>query len=157
MKGKDKNSTITAQAGKKTPEQVRAQRIANLIPGANKNGRPVGKRNKETLFNLAMEAYTQKLLDDYNKTHKKKLTMEEFEEDPERDIFMRLIDKARSGHVKSMEIFLDHRHNKATQPIEVGGQNGDPIEYELKLNSATEKALKMLGKWIPPKEAKKRD
>ena len=111
-----------------TTERPQNKHLKPFAPGqsGNPSGRPLGRRNKDTMFELALEAYARKLLKKYNSTHKKKIEWEDFDGDPELDIFMQLVDKARNGDLKAIEAFLEHRHGKAKATVAIVDESDDP-------------------------------
>lgn len=164
---KQKNSTNTRQAPekpavkkpvptpvvKKDADAVRAQRIANLIPGANKNGRPKGKLNYDTRVDMAIEVLAQKYVTEQNEKNKSKkgyvpLTLDDV--DIEGDIFAQHLNKARNGDRHFIDSFLDRRHGKATQRVEMSGINGDPIEYAVRVEEAKKKARSFFERFGMP-------
>lgn len=143
------------KSSEKNSEKKPKYNIQNLKPfkpgeSGNPKGRELGKRNKDTLFNLALEAYARKLLTAYNKGRKKKIAWEDFDADPEMDIFMKLVDKARTGDMRAIEKFLDHRHGTATQTIELSGPNGQAIEYQEKMKEARSRLEQFQDLWFKP-------
>lgn len=130
MTAKNKNSA--KNSADDTKGDSHARMIAGLKPfqpgqSGNPNGRPLGRRNKETMFELALEAYARKLLDAHNKKNKKKqIKWEDFDGDPELDIFMQLVDKARNGDLKAIETYLEHRHGKAKATVAFVDESDDP-------------------------------
>lgn len=123
---KNKNSEKNSENG--TESKFNVQNLKPFQPGqsGNPNGRPLGRRNKETMFELALEGYARKLLKKYNSSHKKKIEWEDFDGDPELDIFMQLVDKARNGDLKAIEAFLEHRHGKAKATVAFVDDQDDP-------------------------------
>lgn len=146
VKEKNKNS------GENSGEPQKRGRVENLKPFApgqsgNPNGRPLGKRNKDTLFDLALEAYARKLLGEYNKKNKKKqIAWEDFDGDPELDIFMQLVDKARGGDLKAIEAFLEHRHGKAKATVAFIDESDDP-EFIAEMENAKQDAHKFFQRF----------
>lgn len=124
---------------------------------ANPNGRPKGKRNAQTLFNLAIEAYALKILEKTNKGRKVKLTLEDAGIDPELDMWMMQIEKARKGDHKAFEIVMGYVHGKPTQNVNLGGQPDNPIVAEVDVVAEIDEWQKM---WFedeekePPKKKK---
>lgn len=150
-----KNSVKTGIKNK--PEPIGKEKgYANLIPGANKNGRPKGKLNFDTRVDMAIEYLAQELVKKHNSDPKNKSKQLKIDDiDIEGDIFAQLINKARSGNDKMIDSFLDRRHGKAKQPIEMSGQNGNPIEMKLVAEENVKKAKAFMAKWTKkPKVAK---
>jgi hypothetical protein len=157
-----KNSTKTRQSSEKPAEKpvvkkdadaVRAQRIANLIPGANKNGRPKGKLNYDTRVDMAIEVLANKYVEEQNTKNKGKkgyvpLTIDDV--DIEGDIFAQHINKARNGDRHFIDSFLDRRHGKATQRVEMSGVNGNPIEHAVKVEEAKKKVQGFFARFGVP-------
>lgn len=117
-------------------------------------GRPKGKLNYDTRFDMAIEVLSQKYVDDMNKKNKNvkgyiPLTIDDV--DLEGDIFMQAINKARNGNEKMIIDTLDRRHGKATQRVEMTGKDGGSIEYTMKLKEAEERIKKFQDKWFKKK------
>lgn len=126
--------------------------LSNLKPfkkgtSGNPFGKMKGVRNYRTLVDLAIDSLAEKYVNQYNKTNKdKKLNLEEV--DIEQDIFVQLINKARNGDLKAMEIFFDHRYGKPRMmPQDSYTSYEDLEEKELKNKEAKKKAREMLDKW----------
>lgn len=153
MKKIDKNSKISRNISK-TPEEIsegKKKRMLNLIPGANKNGRPKGKRDFNTLVDLAIEALALEYIKQTNDKNKgkrgyKELSLEDV--DIEADIFKQFMNKARNGDIKAIDSFLDRRHGKAKQPIEVSGPDGDPIRHAIQVKEFEESIINEQDKWF---------
>lgn len=60
----------------------------------------------------------------------KAVTLEESGIDPELDMWMGQLEKARKGDTKAFELIQAYRHGKPTQNVNVGGQPGNPILHE---------------------------
>lgn len=147
----NKNSTNTRHKDKKTPDAIKAQRVANLIPGANKNGRPKGKLNYDTRVDMAIEILAQKYVDDMNKKNKDKkgykpMTLDDV--DIEGDIFAQHLNKARNGDRHFIDSFLDRRYGKATQPITLPGSIFNTPEYEKGIKDAEKRMQAFNKKWF---------
>lgn len=141
-----------AKAKPKGEKKERPQN-KNLIPGANKNGRPKGKLNFDTRVDMAIDFLAAQYVVQHNKMPKnknKQITIEDV--DIEGDIFAQLLQKARGGDTKMIDSFLDRRHGKATARIELTGKGGDPIAFEERKKEAKSKARKMLDMWTKAKE-----
>lgn len=113
----------------------------------NPNGKPKGTRNYSTLMDLAIESTTINYVNKYNRKHRKNKI--EFEDvDIEQDIFIQLIDKARNGDMKAMQIFFDRVYGKPRQmPQSTYSSQSDLEEQELKNKESHQKAREMLDKW----------
>lgn len=114
-------------------------------------GRPKGLLNYKTRVTMAIEALAQKYIDDYNKKHPKgkQLTLDDV--DILGDIFQQAVNKARNGDHKSIIDLFDRLYGKATQPVELSGKDGNPIEYEIKLKEAQERLKNNQAKWFKKK------
>lgn len=150
-----KNSTKTRDTTKKTPDAIREQRIANLIPGANKNGRPKGKLNYDTRVDMAIEVLAEKYVRDQNEKNKKvkgykPITVDDI--DIEGDIFAQHLNKARSGDRHFIDSFLDRRYGKAKQPIELPGSIFNTPEYNQSMIEAEAKIKAFQDKWFKKKK-----
>jgi len=98
------------------------------------------------MFELALEGYARKLLTKYNKSHKKQIDWEDFDGDPELDIFMQLVDKARNGDLKAIEAFLEHRHGKAKATVAFVDESDDP-EFIAEMENAKQDASKFFTRF----------
>ena len=150
IKKLDNNST----SGKK---QTNPNSLANLIPGANKKGRPVGKLNFDTRIEMAIDVLANKYVEDMNSKNKKvkgykPITLEDV--DIEGDIFAQYLNKARNGSEKMLIDFIDRRHGKATQRLELTGKDGSPIEYQERMAKADAETDEWVRGWVkvPKKE-----
>jgi len=132
----------------KKKDRPQNKNLKPMKPGEtrNPNGRPKGKRNRDTLIDMALLTIEEDLARKYNATHKRK-TKTSDDYDVELNIFMQLIVKAYGGDMKAIDSFLDRRHGKATQPLELNG--GDkPILTEEVINARKEKLLKWQSQWL---------
>lgn len=118
-------------------------------------GRPKGKLNFDTRVDMAMSVLAMKYVEDFNKGIDKKgkkiknfkpITLDDV--DIEGDIFAQFINKARNGNDRMIDSFLDRRHGKATQPIEMSGKDGNPIEYRIQLEEAKKRLKDNQSKWF---------
>jgi len=147
----DKNNDKLYKSGRR----ISPKSIANLKPPIkpgevrNPTGRPKGKLNFDTRVDMAMELLARKYVDDFNKKKENKNHQIKLEDiDIEGDIFAQFINKARNGSDKMIDSFLDRRHGKATQKVELSGKDGNPIEYSIKLEEAKERLRKNQAKWF---------
>jgi len=146
---KNKNSVKNSvNDTESTGERPQNKHLKPFAPGqsGNPTGRPLGRRNKETMFELALEGYARKLLTKYNKSHKKQIDWEDFDGDPELDIFMQLVDKARNGDLKAIEAFLEHRHGKAKATVAFVDESDDP-EFIAEMENAKQDASKFFTRF----------
>jgi len=147
-----KNSVKTwSNAKKPKKEEVtgRAKGYSNLIPGANKNGRPKGVLNFTTRLEIGLRILAEKYVEDNNKKYKQKSKHIKVDDvDIMGDIFLQYINKARTGDLKAMDSIFDRAYGKATQRLEHTGENGNPIEIELRKKEAKSKARKMLDRYL---------
>lgn len=128
--------------------------IQNLKPfppgvSGNPNGRPVGKRNFSTIFAAAVERYAIEYLATVNakrvKNKEKALTMEEAALDPEAEMVMAQIDKARKGDTRAFEALMKFQHPQKHQ------HSGDPDNpIDVSMESAKERAARMLALYGHP-------
>lgn len=108
----------------------------------NPKGRPLGARGQATVFDDAMKIM-------YKKAKKKGI---KDMNDISADIVAQLMNKARAGNMKAIEIFLDRSFGKPLQSHEHGGQGGGPINHVF--SSETMKKVKdMQDRWT--KKSKK--
>jgi hypothetical protein len=124
-----------------------------MKPGETRNpkGRPKGKLNYDTRVDMAIEMLALKFAEDQNKKNAKvkgyvPITADDV--DIEGDIFMQHINKARGGDRHFIDSFLDRRHGKAKQPVELTGKDGNPIEYQEKITAAQSKLKMFQDKWF---------
>lgn len=154
----------------KDVEAGKRKRMANLIPGANKKGRPVGKRSFDTLVEMAIQKLAGEYVDQQNEKIKQiNDAIEVWNSDPENskkkkrlkkplvaiedvdiegDIFRQYMNLARNGNLKAIDSFLDRRHGKAKQPVELTGKDGNPIEYVQKVKEFEDSINKEESKWF---------
>lgn len=140
-----KKPTANKKATQKTEERPQNK---NLKRDAGP-GRPKGKLNFDTRVDMAIEFLAEQYVAQHNakkENKNKQITREDV--DIEGDIFAQMLQKARAGNEKMIDSFLDRRHGKAKQTIELGGVDGDPIKHEVKVTEAKEKARGMLSKWL---------
>lgn len=113
--------------------------LANLKPfepgqSGNPAGWPKGKRHTDTLIDLSLQKFAEAILDKVNEKRKSKrqkaLTLDESGIDPELDMWMAQLEKARNGDTKAFELIQAYRHGKPTQNVNLGGQPGNPILHE---------------------------
>ncbi len=140
-KGKHKNPNSLKNLKPIKPGEVR-----------NPNGWPKGKRHTDTLFELAMAKFSEALLKTVNNKRKvkklKPLTLEQYDADPELDMWMKQVEKARNGDTKAFELISSYRHGKPKQSIELTGKDGNPIEYNIKIAEARQKLKDFNNKWF---------
>lgn len=151
-----KKAVTTKKTEKKLSDNKKTQRPQNKnlksAKGEPGPGRPKGKLNFDTRVDMAIEFLANEMIKAHNakkENKNKQISMKDI--DIEGDIFAQLINKARSGDVKMIDSFLDRRHGKAKQPIELGGMNGNPILIEERKKEAKSKARKMLDMWTKNK------
>lgn len=111
---------------------------SNLIPGANKNGRPKGKLNFDTRIDMAINVLAEVFVKQHNAKLKNKnnqITVDDV--DIEGDVFLQYMTKARNGEIKYVLDFMDRRHGKAVQQVQHGSIPGDPlVEAQIKAAEA---------------------
>jgi phosphoribosylformylglycinamidine (FGAM) synthase-like enzyme len=153
MKQDTKTTKNSVKTGKDEKKPVgREIGYANLIPGANKKGRPKGKLNYNTRFDLAVDFLAEQLVLKHNadpKNKNKQLKLDDV--DINNDLFAQAIQKARNGSEKMLIDIFDRRYGKATQPIELSGKDGDPIQYEIEMKEAEGRLKKFQNKWFKKK------
>lgn len=148
----EKNSVKTRSQGKKPAVTGRAVGYANLIPGANKEGRPKGILNFKTRVTMAIELLAQKYVDDYNKKHpKSKIDIKDV--DILGDIFQQAVNKARNGDHKAITDLFDRIYGKATQTVEMTGKDGGPVTYAMKMAEVDAETDAWFKTWVGEKEA----
>lgn len=128
----------------RTPPQLKGKGFKKGQSG-NPAGRPKGKRNIQTMFNLAID----KLVELGEIKGKGVL-------DIEVDIFKKVLDKARSGDIQALKLYLEYRYGK---PIH---QEGDTLNVNLQDETLSseeaiqiKEALKHAGLSTIIKESKK--
>lgn len=137
--------------------------LANLngTKGIAGPGRTLGKRNFNTLVDLAIKNLAEIMVNTRNAEIKKnkKLTAKQKKDsyitiddlDIESEIFMKLVQKARNGDQKAIDSFLDRRFGKAGQG-KPGGEPETKAEAEAKRKEeAKKRATEMMKKWFPKK------
>ena len=123
--------------------------LANLQVGG--PGRPKGKLNYDTRVDMAIELLALKYVEETNKKNKSKkgykpITLDDV--DIEGDIFAQHVNKARNGDRHFIDSFLDRRHGKAKQPVELTGRDGGPVEYEMMIAEGQKKLKENQSKWF---------
>lgn len=141
-------------------ERPQNKNLKPIQPGEtrNPNGRPKGKLNYDTRVDMAIEALALAMVAQHNKKKENKgnqITVDDI--DIEGDIFMQHLNKARAGDSKAMPDFLDRRHGKATQRMEITGKDGNPIEYKERIANAKERMKKFQDRWFISVEVKKEE
>lgn len=154
MKKVVKNSVNISVATKKK-ERPQNKHLKPFTPGVSGNpkGKPKGKLNYDTRVDMAIAVLAQKFVDEQNSKNKKTkgyipITVDDV--DIEGDIFAQHVLKARNGDAKVMPDFLDRRHGKAKQPVELSGSVNNTIEYNLQLKEAEDRLRKFQSKWFKP-------
>ena len=146
---KSPRKAVTRKGAKKAERKTEHLKQYQFKPGQSGNpaGRPPGKRNFDTLVDLAIMALAEEYVKQYNKRRIKKnhITVEDV--DIESDVFKQLINKARNGDMKAIDSFLDRRHGKATQPVQLGGMPGNPIEVNARVEEAKKKSQGFFKRW----------
>jgi len=147
-KGKHRNPNSLANLKPIQPGEVR-----------NPKGWPKGKRHTDTLFELAMERFGLAILDTINTKRKLKkqspLTLEDAGVDPELDMLMKQIEKARNGDTKAFEIIWGYRHGKPTARVEVAGDPDNPIKHEHEFAEAEVEVASWMEGWFGSKKTTK--
>lgn len=119
----------------------------------NPSGRPKGKRNFDTLVDLAIEALALEYVNQFNGNPKNKGKQMKLEDvDIESDVFKQLVNKARNGDMKAIDSFLDRRHGKAKQPVELTGANGGAIEHSVEMANAEAEVDQWIEGWVKVKK-----
>lgn len=150
MKKVVKTKEITEIKPIRTKKAMSEASLKNLKRDAGP-GRPKGKLNYDTRVDMAIAVLAQKYVEEQNSKNKGKkgytpITLEDV--DIEGDIFAQHINKARNGDRHFIDSFLDRRHGKAKQPVELSGTVNNTIEYNLKLKEAEERMKKFQDKWF---------
>lgn len=151
MSKKDIKTKNKDSISEKSLENLKAHKFKKGQSG-NPTGRPKGILNYKTRVTLAIEVLATKYLSDYNKKHKKKITLADV--DILGDVFQQAINKARLGDMKAITDLFDRLYGKATQILEVSGKDGNPIEYSEKIKEAEEKYKSWQDKWFPKAKVK---
>lgn len=136
---------------KNNVERPQNRHLIPIKPGEtrNPNGRPVGKRSFSTIFAAAVERYALEYLATVNakrsKEKQKPLSMEEAALDPEAEMVMAQIDKARKGDTRAFEALMKFQHPQKHQ------HSGDPdAPIDVSVESAKERAARMLALYGHP-------
>lgn len=126
--------------------------VNNLKPfkkgqSGNLSGKPKGVLNFNTLFDLSVESMSNKYVEQYNLNNKnKKITLDDV--DIIGDIFIQLINRARNGDLKAIQVFLDHTYGKPrVMSQESYSSYEDSEEKDSRSKEAKKKAREMLDKW----------
>jgi hypothetical protein len=137
------------------PDEGKKRRLANLKPpfkegepSANPKGRPKGILNYKTRVTIAIEALTQKFIDDYNKKNPKKKKLVIKDVDILGDVFQQAVNKARTGDMKAIIDLFDRLYGKATQPITLPGSIFNTPEYEKGIKDAEKRMEAFNKKWF---------
>ena len=77
----------------------------------NANGRPKGSRNLTKIFELSIEEIKIR-------SKLKGIIIE----DPEIEIMLSLLGKAKNGDVRAMELYMKYKYGNPTQPIDFSGE-----------------------------------
>ena len=125
--------------------------IDNLKPfvkgvSGNPSGKIKGTRNYSTIMDLAIESTTINYVNKYNRRHKKN-KIELGDVDIEQDIFIQLIDKARNGDMKAMQLFFDRCYGKPRVMPQSAYSLQNDLEEELENKESQQKAREMIDKW----------
>jgi len=145
-----------------TPEERRLEALkpTQFQPGVsgNPNGRPPGKRNFETVFKVAVERYAIEYLAELNKGRKKnrqkELTMEEAALDPEAEMVMAQIGKARRGDTRAFEALMKFQHPQKHQH---SGDRENPLLLPERQQYVEQEVKRIFTEWgayevLPSKE-----
>ncbi len=149
MQSSERNSETISKDGTLRGSNPKSK--SNLKPfqkgqSGNPNGRQKGVRNYSTLIDLAMERIAINYVNQYNETHKDKFTLEDI--DIEQIILIQLINKARNGDIKAIQIFFDRLYGKPrVMPQDSSNLYYDSEANILKIKEQKKKALDMLDKW----------
>lgn len=145
--------TKTKNAGKKQGNEEyevgknKPPKDTQFKPG--KSGNPKGKAkgvlNFATRLDMALDRLTDVHVEQYNKKHKKKITAEDV--DIMGDVIAQLVNKARNGDQKAIDSLLDRAYGKATQPLEVGGMQDNPL-VEAQRKAALAEADAWQAQWL---------
>lgn len=125
-----------------------------IQPGEVRNpkGWPKGKRHTDTLYELSMQRFEVAILESINAKRKLKkqapLTLEDSGVDPELDMWLKQMEKARNGDTKAFEIINAYRHGKPTTRVEVTGLDGQPISHEVRVKEGAERLRRFQKKWF---------
>jgi len=127
-----KKAVAKTKAGKEqatlSEKRRKAGERTQFKPGQSGNpaGRPKGLLDFKTRLGFAITRYAEEFAAQHNTKHpKKQITPDDV--DIMGDIFVQLINKARNGDLKAIDSLLDRTYGKATQPVELGGIQGNPL------------------------------
>lgn len=118
----------------------------------NPKGWPKGKRHVDTLFDEGIKKLAEAILIVVNGKRKikklKPITLEESDIDPELDMWLKQLEKARNGDHKAFELIQAYRHGKPAQKVEFTGKDGDPIEYTVRVKEFEDSLIQEEDKWF---------
>jgi len=151
------NDTKTNKRGdRRGMSEASKSNLKPIEPGQvlNPKGWPKGKRHADTLFDLSMQKFAEAILVKVNATRKgkkqKAISLDEADIDPELDMWMKQIEKARNGDTKAFELIMAYRLGKPTQNVNVGGQPGNPIVHEHEFEEVDAEVEEWLDGWFNP-------
>lgn len=119
---------------KKKPKQEKERNPDGTFPKG-KSGNPNGRPREKSLTTLLKEALKQI----------EKATGEQY------DVLLvkRLLEKAISkGDMKAIQMIWERLEGKPKQSIELGGIDGDPIEYNVRMTKLREQVTRMNEEWF---------
>lgn len=160
-KKRAKNTDAVKNAVKTDKKQGRGinpNSLANLQPfkpgqSGNPKGKERGKRNFDTLVDLAIQRLAYEFVEIHNskiKSKKKHITIDDV--DIEGDIFARFLNKARNGDQKAIDSFLDRRFGKAKQTIDLTTHD-DRRSLDAQVQEAEEEMQDWEAMWFDAEDA----
>lgn len=155
---KEKNSVENSVETQKAPIEERPQNkhLKPFKPGetGNPKGRGKGVLNYKTRIDMALD----QLAEEFAKTHnikyketiatKKRKALTGADVDIMGDVFKQYVNMARNGNLKAIDSLLDRTYGKATQPIELTGKDGDPIQYQERMAKADAETDEWVKAWV---------
>lgn len=125
-----------------------------IKPGEVRNpkGWPKGKRHTDTLLAAGWEVFANKILDQVNLKRKAKrqapITLDDSDIDPELEMWLKQMEKARNGDTKAFELIVAYGHGKPTTKVEVAGDPENPIKHEHDFAEAEAEVASWMEGWF---------
>lgn len=152
---------VNSSGNRRGMNKASQNNLTPIQPGQvlNPKGWPKGKRHADTLFDLSMQKFAEAILVKVNATRKgkkqKAISLDEADIDPELDMWMKQIEKARNGDTKAFELIMAYRLGKPTQNVNVGGQPDNPIKHEHEFAEAEVEVASWMEGWFGSKKTTK--
>jgi hypothetical protein len=151
-----KTPEVNSSGNRRGMNKASQENLTPIQPGQvlNPKGWPKGKRRAETLLAAGWEVFALKILDTVNAKRKSKkqkpITLEDSDIDPELEMWLKQMEKARNGDTKAFELIVAYGHGKPTQSLNVGGQPDNPILHEHEFEEVDAEVEEWLDGWFNP-------